>query len=349
MKSSFKYAEQLKRSATDAERFLYQKLKSWKAPFQFQQPVFDNQSEFIGIVDFLFPNKLVIEVDGGYHSSSEYWIQKDQNRDSRLEENGYRVKHIDNDVLQALLNSDIELFCECEFSDHIGYSDSLIEYWESNKPKQKKKSKNYYFDEVKILKYLKGESDYKEIRPTMLYMAKGIAGKFGMKLSNEELENILWEKLQRAKDGWDNKKGTLFTYLTVSFYREMIKIQSEEIKRKKNFISIEQVAEKLSEKQWEEQTRQTDREYWLIEFVNHIKHQLDTYNPKKRVIAECIIELFESKEVIEKFNKKALYVLIREMSGFPTRIVTEHVKRLEMEYKFFVNTKEKEEEQEVYM
>jgi len=57
------------------------------------------------------------------------------------------------------------------------------------------------------------------------------------------------------------------------------------------------------------------------------------------LIADSILELFKTRENIEVFNKKALYILIKERSGEDkTQDITKILKRVEMLYKdIFVN------------
>ena len=44
--------------------------------------------------------------------------------------------------------------------------------------------------------------------------------------------------------------------------------------------------------------------------------------PKDILVADAILELIRTREMIENFNKKALYLLIREMTGMTTQHIT---------------------------
>ena len=57
---------------------------------------------------------------------------------------------------------------------------------------------------------------------------------------------------------------------------------------------------------------------------------LENYFPKKRdmQIADAVLELFRRAEYIENFNKKSLYLLIREMTGHPTHYITKVVTKM---------------------
>jgi hypothetical protein len=57
---------------------------------------------------------------------------------------------------------------------------------------------------------------------------------------------------------------------------------------------------------------------------------LENYFQKKRdiQIADAVLELFRRAEYIESFNKKSLYLLIREMTGHPTHYITKVVNKM---------------------
>ena len=57
-------------------------------------------------------------------------------------------------------------------------------------------------------------------------------------------------------------------------------------------------------------------EYWNNNLINIFKR------PKDMKIADSVVELFRRKESLDNFNKKALYILIREMTGLKTQHIT---------------------------
>ena len=69
-------------------------------------------------------------------------------------------------------------------------------------------------------------------------------------------------------------------------------------------------------------------------FEYHIPHM---FRKKRDVdVAYSIIELFIRREEIENFNKKSLYVLIREMTGVHTTNITKVVNELKKRYRKIV-------------
>jgi len=76
----------------------------------------------------------------------------------------------------------------------------------------------------------------------------------------------------------------------------------------------------------------------LDKFINHYvdywDDNLDNHFPRKqdKQIAAALIELFRKRETLEIFNKKALYIYIREMSNASTQQITKMVKIMKEKY-----------------
>jgi hypothetical protein len=56
--------------------------------------------------------------------------------------------------------------------------------------------------------------------------------------------------------------------------------------------------------------------YWDNNLTNIFRRQKDI------LVADAVLEMFRRRENIENFNKKALYILIREMTGSKTQHIT---------------------------
>tara|TARA_B100000482_G_scaffold168658_1_gene134122 strand:- start:939 stop:1424 length:486 start_codon:yes stop_codon:yes gene_type:complete len=57
-------------------------------------------------------------------------------------------------------------------------------------------------------------------------------------------------------------------------------------------------------------------EYWDNNLTNIFRRQKDI------LVADAVLEMFRRRDNIENFNKKALYILIREMTGSKTQHIT---------------------------
>lgn len=94
------YSRELRRNMTDAERFLWSKVRMRQLNgYQFyRQRIIENY-----IVDFFCPRaKLVIELDGGQHYYGEM-VESDTKRDNDLRKLGLKVlRFTDTDVLNNI-------------------------------------------------------------------------------------------------------------------------------------------------------------------------------------------------------------------------------------------------------
>ena len=95
------FAQINKQSPTDAEKLLWEHIRVKQLSVKF------NRQHIIGdyIVDFVcIEKRLIIEVDGGYHSEYEQ-IEKDEFRTERLKDLGFSVIRFKNeDILRDISN-----------------------------------------------------------------------------------------------------------------------------------------------------------------------------------------------------------------------------------------------------
>jgi hypothetical protein len=67
-------------------------------------------------------------------------------------------------------------------------------------------------------------------------------------------------------------------------------------------------------------------EYWDNNITNIFRRQKDI------LVADSVLELFRRRENIENFNKKALYIMIREMTGSNTQHITRVINQMKNYY-----------------
>jgi hypothetical protein len=71
--------------------------------------------------------------------------------------------------------------------------------------------------------------------------------------------------------------------------------------------------------------------FWDRYAINVFKKQRDV------VIVTVLMELFKQTQSIENFNKKAIYLYLREMTGFRTQYITKVINKLVPYYKKMIN------------
>ena len=67
-------------------------------------------------------------------------------------------------------------------------------------------------------------------------------------------------------------------------------------------------------------------EYWDNNLTNIFRRQKDI------LVADSVLELFRRRKNIENFNKKALYIMIREMTGSNTQHITRVINQMKKYY-----------------
>ena len=78
-----------------------------------------------------------------------------------------------------------------------------------------------------------------------------------------------------------------------------------------------------------------DQRFAFMEaFIDHYDKQIPKVfkSDRDRKIAFAVMQLFRERENIENFNKKALYIMIREMTNTRTQYITKVVNIIKKEY-----------------
>ena len=225
----------------------------------------------------------------------------------------------------------------------------------NNKIQQKKKTKrrkNHYFTQVHedaIVRYSqtncvmeRTELYVNYIQPAFDQMVDKIV--FTYKFTN--LSNIeylrdeckIW--LMTILDKYDQSKGSkAFSYFSVITKNWFIHKVKRQQKRNKREVDYDNIAKK-----YEEQYLSTDESYLTHreeeEFWQSFYEELKSWDATQMKdndlkVYQAINILFESKEEIEIFNKKAIYLYLREITGMNTKQVVNNLNKLRAKYRTF--------------
>ena len=220
------------------------------------------------------------------------------------------------------------------------------------KKKRKKRQKRMYFTQVHedaIVEYVatdcikrRTELYVKYIGPTFDEMVDKIV--YTYKFTN--LPNIdylrdeckIW--LITILDKYNQDKGykafSYFSVITKNWFIQQTKRARKNIKREvgMDYISGEAHLKHVST----ENPYPAEREH--AEFVNSLKVEIlsweraDLKENEEKVLAAIKI-LFQSAEDIEIFNKKAIYMYIREITGLSTKQIVSNLNRMKVKYRVF--------------
>ena len=160
---------------------------------------------------------------------------------------------------------------------------------------------------------------------------------FDFPLSEVKHEVVSFMVMQMPK--YQSDKGRAFSYFSVvgknwlilhnnNNYKKMkIHDQLDVLDYKRN-LSSERSTSEVDEFNVEFVNQMID--YWENNITNIFRRQKDI------LVADSVIEIFRRRQNIENFNKKALYIMIREMTGSNTQHITRVINQMKKYYQNMV-------------
>ena len=134
---------------------------------------------------------------------------------------------------------------------------------------------------------------------------------------------------------YDHTKGSkAFSYFSVVAKNYLILHNNNNYKKYKSHDKMEAL-----DKERNLTSSQYDFESFTIEMVEYFDTNLNSIFKKDRdlKIGYAIVDLIKQRSEIENFNKKAIYILIREMTDVETTHITSVVNVLKKHYKKLIN------------
>ena len=217
--------------------------------------------------------------------------------------------------------------------------------------KRRKKSKNYFTQETEdyIVLYNKTKSSkvrskiYEDhIHYPFFKLTQNIIHTF--KFYHTEVQNL--EHLQHEIITFllskihlfDPSRGAkAYSYFGTIVKRWLILYNTKNYKKKINKVGVEVLTNENSSHvytQGDEKVK-SDLDNYVDLFVDYVSENIFDLFPKKNdaQIADAILELFRKREDLEVFNKKALYIYIREMVDVKTPKITKIADKLHLIFK----------------
>ena len=147
-----------------------------------------------------------------------------------------------------------------------------------------------------------------------------------------EVVSFLVMNMHKFKEG----KGKAFSYFSIVAKNYLILNNNNNYKKMKSHRELDILdfkrnltseAQVVSDKETYEEFTDMMLDYWENNLPNIFKRHKDI------LVADAVLELFRRSQNMENFNKKALYVLIREMTGSNTQHITRGVNVMKKYYK----------------
>ncbi len=143
-------------------------------------------------------------------------------------------------------------------------------------------------------------------------------------------------------DKYDPAKGSkafsYFSVITKNWFIHKVKRQQKRNKREVDFDNISKNYEEefLSTSESYVSNR-VEEEFWKLFYEELKSWDSSQMKDNDLKVYQAIIILFESKEDIEIFNKKAIYLYLREITGLNTKQIVNSLKKFRKKYYCFKN------------
>jgi len=222
------------------------------------------------------------------------------------------------------------------------------------KPKKKraKRRKNYYFTQVHEDAIVEYANTTDRDRRTELYIEliqpalDEMVNKIIFTYRFTSLPNIdylrqdckIW--LTTILDKFDPSKGSkAFSYFSVVTKNWFIHKVKQNARRARKEVFLEDMINELEEEVVSQEKQydqlRIEREFWNNFYEELSKWDADMLKENEKKVLQAVKILFESSGDIEIFNKKAIYLYLREITGLNTKQVVNNLNKLRKKYRTF--------------
>ena len=213
--------------------------------------------------------------------------------------------------------------------------------------KRKPKEPRVYFTsdtEEAIIEYLRSDNQdfrnrlYKDrIEYAFYKLAENIIHTFKFYYTDsdtiEELKHEVVTFLLEKLHLYDQSKGKAYSYFGTIAKRYLIIYNNNNYKKLQERAEVEEIDEdkNIMYDTIREAEEQADPNTFIDQYIRYVDKNINSLFPKTQdaKTADAIIELFRKRETLEIFNKKALYIYIREMTDTTTPQITKVTKKLD--------------------
>ncbi len=151
-----------------------------------------------------------------------------------------------------------------------------------------------------------------------------------------DVVSVMVEKMHMYQED----KGRAFSYFTIVARNHLILLNNGTYKRWKQNALISEMPETWSpaDDHYDRVRGSEYREFKEIMLAYWDNHMTEIFTKRRDIeIADAVLELFRRSDNIENFNKKHLYLLIREMTNYKTHYITKVVNVMKVHQKRILN------------
>jgi hypothetical protein len=227
-----------------------------------------------------------------------------------------------------------------------------VELTKKGKPRKRKpKTKNNYFTEETEEAILEYRASTDQAKRNKIYnqrihfgfykLAENIIHTFKFYYTEvDKIEDLKYEVvsfLLQKLDLYDQSKGKAYSYFGTIAKRYLIIYNQKNYKKLVNKVDIP-TSEDDDDNYREAVTIKDDREPDRVQIMNLLIKELDSkinvlFDKNDEIRVACaILEIFKKRENIEIFNKKALFIYIKEMTDVQSNTITKVIKKIKVLY-----------------
>jgi hypothetical protein len=236
-----------------------------------------------------------------------------------------------------------------QYNEFLTKEDEVIALNKRGQPRKRKpKEPRIYFTqdtEDAIIEYLASDDQdfrnklYKDRVEYAFYkLAENIIHTFKFYYTDsdtiEELKHEVVTFLLEKLHLYDQSKGKAYSYFGTIAKRYLIIYNNNNYKKLQERADVEEIDEDkvILYETVREAEEQADPNTFIDQYVRYVDKHLYNLFPKSQdaKTADAIMELFRKRETLEIFNKKALYIYIREITDTTTPQITKVTKKLDV-------------------
>ena len=152
----------------------------------------------------------------------------------------------------------------------------------------------------------------------------------------EECKGWLVTILAKFDPNKGSKAFSYFSVVTKNWFIHKVKKNKKRLEREVSFESVDYDLERdLLDKAESYQDKKVRKE-----LMENLRKEMETWEvdftkPQEKKVYDAVLVLFDSADEIEIFNKKAIYLYLREITGMNTKQVVTQLNKMRKRYKEF--------------
>tara|TARA_R100000231_G_C5322015_1_gene163734 strand:+ start:577 stop:1260 length:684 start_codon:yes stop_codon:yes gene_type:complete len=132
------------------------------------------------------------------------------------------------------------------------------------------------------------------------------------------------------------KAFSYFSVVTKNWFTHKAKKQTQKNKREIDYNSmIREVEAVTSENKKDFYEEMEDKQFWIRLFAEVKSWKTTNMKPNEEKVINAVITIMDNVDNIEIFNKKAIYLYMREITGLNTKQIVSCLNKIRKKYHFF--------------